>query len=96
MLDVDPHGLEETDREIMQVLLDHGGGPCGIKTISAAIGEETGTIEEVHEPFLIRQGLLRKTSRGRELTQKGMDYLGNPSEDEDEASPLFSPSSGDS
>ncbi len=93
MLDVDPEGLEETDREIMQMLLDHDGGPCGLKTISAAIGEETGTIEEVHEPFLIRKGFLRKTSRGRELTKKGLSYLG-VSPDDDEPS-LFSSSSGD-
>ncbi len=90
MLDVDPNGLQETDREILSILVEHNGGPCGVKTISAAIGEETGTIEEVHEPYLIRQGFLRKTSRGRELTRKGMEYMGmNP---ENASSRLFSSS----
>jgi len=88
MLHVDEHGLEETDRKIMKVLLDHNGGPCGIKTISAAIGEEAGTIEEVHEPFLIRKGFLRKTSRGRELTEKGLKYIGSSTEQNEP--PLFS------
>ncbi len=88
MLDVDPHGLQETDREILSVLVEHGGGPCGVKTISAAIGEETGTIEQVHEPYLIRQGFLRKTARGRELTEKGIEYM--DMEKEQPSPPLFS------
>lgn len=91
MLDVDPYGLQETDREILSVLVEHNGGPCGVKTISAAIGEESGTIEQVHEPYLIRQGFLRKTSRGRELTEKGMEYM-DMDPDSSSSSPLFSSS----
>jgi Holliday junction DNA helicase RuvB len=90
MLDVDPHGLQETDRDILSILVEHNGGPCGLKTISAAIGEEAGTIEQVHEPYLIRQGFLRKTSRGRELTRKGMEYMDMIPDDA--SSPLFSSS----
>lgn len=74
-LRVDEHGLNDVDRAILETLLDHKGGPCGVKTICATIGEEKRTIEEVHEPFLIRLGLLKKTSRGRMLTEAGFQHL---------------------
>ncbi len=64
-LGVDGHGLCALDRRILATLLKHGGGPVGIKTIAVAVGEEERTIEDVYEPYLIRQGLLRRTPQGR-------------------------------
>jgi Holliday junction DNA helicase RuvB len=64
-LGVDGHGLCALDRRILQTLLKHGGGPVGLKTIAVAVGEEERTIEDVYEPYLIRQGLLRRTPQGR-------------------------------
>lgn len=78
MLGVDEAGLCETDRRILKVLLDHGGAPVGLKTIAVSVSEEEDTIEEVYEPYLIRQGLLRKTPKGRVLSPKGRERLGAP------------------
>ncbi|MCK6460093.1 MAG: Holliday junction branch migration DNA helicase RuvB [Planctomycetes bacterium] len=64
-LGVDGHGLCLLDRRILATLLKHGGGPVGLKTIAVAVGEEERTIEDVYEPYLIRQGLLRRTPQGR-------------------------------
>jgi Holliday junction DNA helicase RuvB len=64
-LGVDAHGLCLLDRRILATLLKHGGGPVGLKTIAVAVGEEERTIEDVYEPYLIRQGLLRRTPQGR-------------------------------
>ncbi|HEX5135805.1 MAG TPA: Holliday junction branch migration DNA helicase RuvB [Planctomycetota bacterium] len=64
-LGVDEHGLCLLDRRILSTLLRHGGGPVGLKTIAVAVGEEERTIEDVYEPYLIRQGLLRRTPQGR-------------------------------
>jgi Holliday junction DNA helicase RuvB len=64
-LGVDEHGLCTLDRRILATLLKHGGGPVGLKTIAVAVGEEERTIEDVYEPYLIRQGLLRRTPQGR-------------------------------
>ena len=69
MLAIDEAGLDETDIRILEVMIEHyGGGPVGISTIAIAIGEEPHTIEEVYEPYLILQGFLKRTPRGREVT----------------------------
>ncbi|MEQ1664088.1 MAG: Holliday junction branch migration DNA helicase RuvB, partial [Bdellovibrionales bacterium] len=69
-LEVDPLGLDQMDRKILTLILEKfGGGPVGIDTLSSALSEETDTLEEVYEPFLIQEGLLQKTPRGRMVTQ---------------------------
>lgn len=72
---IDEHGCESTDRAILGVLSEHGGGPVGLKTIAVAVGETPDTIEEVYEPYLIRKGFLRKTQRGRVLAPAGSRYI---------------------
>lgn len=77
MLGVDEEGLDEMDRKILESMVEHyGGGPVGLGTIAVVVGEEPDTIEEVYEPFLIQSGLLKRTSRGREVTGKAYRYLG--------------------
>lgn len=76
-LNVDEHGLDEMDNRILLTIIDKfKGGPVGITTIASAIGEEAGTIEEVYEPFLIQEGFLQRTPRGREATQRAYEHLG--------------------
>lgn len=76
-LNIDQHGLDEMDNRILSVIIDKfGGGPVGLNTISTAVGEESGTIEEVYEPFLIKEGYLKRTPRGREATEHAYKHLG--------------------
>ncbi len=76
-LNVDESGLDEMDNKILDVIINKfKGGPVGISTIATAIGEEAGTIEEVHEPFLIMEGYIHRTPRGREATAKAYKHLG--------------------
>lgn len=76
-LNIDKHGLDEMDNRILTTIIDKfKGGPVGITTISTAVGEETGTIEEVYEPFLIKEGFLKRTPRGREATELAFKHLG--------------------
>ena len=76
-LNVDEHGLDEMDNRILLVIIEKfKGGPVGITTIATAVGEETGTLEEVYEPFLIQEGFLQRTPRGREATAKAYEHLG--------------------
>jgi Holliday junction DNA helicase RuvB len=76
-LNVDEHGLDEMDNRILSCIIDKfKGGPVGITTIATAVGEETGTLEEVYEPFLIQEGFIMRTPRGREATQKAYEHLG--------------------
>ncbi len=76
-LNVDESGLDEMDNKILDVIINKfKGGPVGISTIATAIGEEAGTIEEVHEPFLIMEGYIHRTPRGREATSKAYEHLG--------------------
>ncbi|MEP6676051.1 MAG: Holliday junction branch migration DNA helicase RuvB [Ferruginibacter sp.] len=76
-LNVDEHGLDEMDNRILSTIIDKfKGGPVGITTIATAVGEETGTLEEVYEPFLIQEGFLQRTPRGREATEKAYKHLG--------------------
>jgi len=76
-LNVDEHGLDEMDNKILLTIIDKfKGGPVGVKTIATAVGEDEGTIEEVYEPFLIQEGFLMRTSRGRECTEAAYRHLG--------------------
>ncbi|MDB5199702.1 MAG: ruvB [Chitinophagaceae bacterium] len=76
-LNVDEHGLDEMDNRILSCIIEKfKGGPVGITTIATAVGEETGTLEEVYEPFLIQEGFLMRTPRGREVTPKAYEHLG--------------------
>jgi holliday junction DNA helicase RuvB len=76
-LNVDEYGLDEMDNKILSVIIEKfKGGPVGITTIATAVGEETGTLEEVYEPFLIQEGFLMRTPRGREVTPKAYKHLG--------------------
>jgi Holliday junction DNA helicase RuvB len=69
-LEVDEHGLDEMDKRILLTIIEKfGGGPVGVNTIAVSVGEEGGTIEEVYEPFLIQEGFLKRTPRGREVTE---------------------------
>jgi Holliday junction DNA helicase RuvB len=76
-LNVDKNGLDEMDHRILSCIIDKfKGGPVGINTISTAVGEEAGTIEEVYEPFLVQEGYLTRTPRGREVTELAYKHLG--------------------
>jgi Holliday junction DNA helicase RuvB len=76
-LNVDEYGLDDMDNKILLTIIDKfKGGPVGITTIATAVGEEAGTIEEVYEPFLIQEGFLQRTPRGREVTAKAYEHLG--------------------
>ena len=79
MLDIDYRGLNEIDKRLLKHIIEHHqGGPVGITTIAAAIGEERSSLEEVNEPFLIMQGLLKRTQRGREATPLAFQHFGHP------------------
>lgn len=76
-LQVDEHGLDEMDNRILLTIIEKfKGGPVGLTTIATAVGEEAGTIEEVYEPFLIQEGYLKRTPRGREATERAYEHLG--------------------
>ncbi len=76
-LNVDENGLDEMDNRILSAIIDKfNGGPVGLKTIATAVGEDEGTIEEVYEPFLIQEGYLKRTPRGREATEFAFKHLG--------------------
>jgi Holliday junction DNA helicase RuvB len=76
-LNVDTLGLDEMDNKILTTMMDKfNGGPVGLTTIATAVGEDAGTIEEVYEPFLIQEGFLTRTPRGRQLTELTYKHLG--------------------
>lgn len=76
-LNIDKYGLDEIDNKILITMIDKfGGGPVGLTTIATAMSEDAGTIEEVYEPFLIKEGFLKRTPRGREVTEKAYAHLG--------------------
>ncbi|HER07741.1 MAG TPA: Holliday junction branch migration DNA helicase RuvB [Bacteroides sp.] len=76
-LNIDESGLDEMDNKILLTIMDKfQGGPVGLNTIATAVGEEAGTIEEVYEPFLIKEGYLKRTPRGREVTRIAYEHLG--------------------
>ncbi len=76
-LHVDDHGLDEMDNKILATIIEKfAGGPVGLTTIATAVGEESGTIEEVYEPYLIQEGFIKRTARGRQTTTKAYEHLG--------------------
>ncbi len=77
MMGVDANGLSEMDRRLLETLLRHDGGPVGLKTLAMTVGEEDDTLENVYEPFLIREGYIIKTPQGRKLAARGYDTLGH-------------------
>jgi Holliday junction DNA helicase RuvB len=78
-LDVDRAGLDEMDRRFLSVIIDYyKGGPVGIETLAAALSEPRDTLEDVYEPFLIQQGLLARTARGRVATDRAYEHLKLP------------------
>ncbi len=88
-LNIDRYGLDEIDNKILLTIIDKfKGGPVGVTTIATAIGEDPGTVEEVYEPFLIKEGFIRRTPRGREATEMAYRHLGR----DFAASPLAQPS----
>jgi Holliday junction DNA helicase RuvB len=77
MLNIDKHGLDEMDNKILNTIIGKfKGGPVGMSTIATAVGEDAGTIEEVYEPFLIKEGFIKRTPRGREVTELAYQHLG--------------------
>jgi len=77
--DVDELGLDRLDRAVLSALTrNFGGGPVGLSTLAIAIGEEPDTVEDVLEPYLLQQGLLKRTPRGRVLTERAYEHLGLP------------------
>ena len=76
-LNIDTYGLDEIDNKILLTIIDKfNGGPVGLGTIATALGEDSGTIEEVYEPFLIKEGFIKRTPRGREVTELAYKHLG--------------------
>ena len=79
MLNVDRHGFDQLDRKLLSAMIERfDGGPVGLDNLAAAIGEERGTIEDVLEPFLIQQGFMMRTPRGRVATRSAYLHLGLP------------------
>ncbi|MCI6795244.1 MAG: Holliday junction branch migration DNA helicase RuvB [Lachnospiraceae bacterium] len=77
LLEVDRYGLDQTDRRILLTIIEKfSGGPVGLETLAAAIGEDSGTIEDVYEPYLIKNGFLNRTPRGRVATERAFHHLG--------------------
>ncbi len=77
LLEVDPFGLDAVDRRVLEALgRRYAGGPVGLETLAAAVGEESGTLEDVVEPYVLQMGLMERTPRGRQLTRDGYRYLG--------------------
>jgi Holliday junction DNA helicase RuvB len=90
-LNVDEYGLDDMDNKILLTIIEKfKGGPVGITTIATAVGEEAGTLEEVYEPFLIQEGFLHRTPRGREVTSKAYHHLGKKPLGGDNKNLLFS------
>jgi Holliday junction DNA helicase RuvB len=76
-LEVDECGFDEMDKRILRSVIEKfQGGPVGLSSLAVAVGEETGTIEEVYEPYLIQQGFLQRTARGREATERAFKHFG--------------------
>lgn len=83
-LNIDRHGLDEVDHKILNTIIKKfHGGPVGLSTIATALGEDPGTVEEVYEPYLIKEGFLKRTPRGREVTPLAYDHLGAIREGDD-------------
>lgn len=82
LLEVDARGLDDMDRRMLEaIVVKYGGGPVGLSTIAVVVGEEPGTLEDVYEPYLIQEGFLKRTARGREATDLAFTHLGLPPPD---------------
>jgi Holliday junction DNA helicase RuvB len=91
LLEVDELGLDDMDRKMLGVVIDKfGGGPVGIGTIAAAVGEDPETLEDVYEPFLVQQGFIHRTPRGREATPRAFQHLGRVRRSGETQTQLFS------
>ena len=79
LLEVDQYGLDKVDRRILQTMIrNFQGGPVGLETLAAAIGEDSGTLEDVYEPYLLQNGFISRTPRGRMATRMAYEHLGLP------------------
>ena len=84
MLDIDHVGLDPADRMLIQSMIDnHSGGPVGLNTLAALLGDEASTIEDFYEPYLLQIGFLERTPRGRKVTKKGYNHMGMNKSDTD-------------
>jgi Holliday junction DNA helicase RuvB len=91
MLEIDAHGLDRTDRAFLSIMIDKfDGGPVGIETIAAALGEDRETLEDVFEPYLLQEGFIARTKRGREATERAYKHLGRRYEPRSSQGSLFS------
>ena len=89
-LNIDSFGLDEIDNKLLSTLIDKfGGGPVGLNTIATAMGEDAGTLEEVYEPYLIMEGFIKRTPRGREATELAYKHLGRIPQSKDGQQSLF-------
>ena len=78
LLDVDKEGLDQTDRELLLTIVNKfAGGPVGLDTLAASVGEDAGTIEDVYEPYLLKNGFIQRTPKGRIVTEKAYIHLGS-------------------
>ncbi|MDX1591695.1 MAG: Holliday junction DNA helicase RuvB C-terminal domain-containing protein, partial [Balneolaceae bacterium] len=95
-LDVDKNGLDEMDVRILKAIIEnYSGGPVGLGTLGVAVGEDKGTIEEVYEPFLIQEGFMQRTPKGRVAAARAYQYLGvKQSGEKGKEGDLFSGESG--
>ena len=90
-MEVDEQGFDQMDRLLLETIIDKfGGGPVGLDTLAAAIGEEKDTIEDVIEPFLLQQGFLNRTPRGRLATHLAYSHLSRKPGSKTDSGPLFS------
>lgn len=95
LLEIDALGLDRTDRAFLGLIIDKfDGGPVGIETISAALGEDRDTLEDVFEPYLLQEGFIARTKRGREVTERSYRHLGRPLPARSPQRGLFDPSEG--
>jgi len=79
LLEVDERGLDEMDRRMLDALIHrYDGGPVGLQSLAVVLGEDANTLEDVYEPFLVMEGFVRRTARGREATRLAYDHLGLP------------------
>jgi Holliday junction DNA helicase RuvB len=98
LLEVDARGLDDMDRRMLEaIVVKYGGGPVGLSTIAVVVGEEPDTLEDVYEPYLIQEGFLKRTPRGREATDLAFAHRGRtrPETDRRDRRPDSSPGAGE-